>query len=310
MYGRNLWHLLLCCQVWSLCVFFAAADEIDHQEIRDRLEAARATLVSGEYIAIFKRSGTGGALDADGKRVPISFAEHFQTHLAFDHEKRIFSFNSRSLIPLDDMSRARQQYIKGEDIVFMNNGMQPDSISIKPPGTHRNHTYPKPDVRVFGLAFAEVAYGHSWDDIWKAYVNLPILSVTRLPDSGHIEVKFDDPLKRVLTIDEKRGFWPIKMVGHWDQRIGIQIDIDLVEVDGHWVPQKLVLNDLDSEGNSRRLTMEIEWRSVNQPLPAELFHYRHFEAPAGTRVTDFRQQPSLLLEILREPQAGPFPMHD
>jgi hypothetical protein len=171
--------------------------------------------------------------------------------LAFDHEKRNFSVNSRSLIPLEGMSRARQQYIKGEDIVFTNNGMQPDSISAKPPGTHRNDTYPKPDVRVFGLAFAEVAYGHSWDDIWKANVHLPVLSATRLQDSGHIEVQFDDPLKRVPTIDEKRGLWPIKMVGHWDQRIGIQVDIDLVEVDGHWVPQKLVLDDAGTKPEPR-----------------------------------------------------------
>jgi hypothetical protein len=86
----------------------------------------------------------------------------------------------------------------------------------------------------------------------------------------------------VMRIDTKRGYWPISVEstsGRGDVESATQLELE--KIGDHWLPVKAVIR-----GPSRETTVNLQWKSVNQPLDVRLFDVNRVAKQYGFTVTD------------------------
>lgn len=89
----------------------------------------------------------------------------------------------------------------------------------------------------------------------------------------------------VMRIDTKRGFWPIHVESiSADNEVESATRLELEKIGDHWLPVKAVIR-----GPSRETTVNLQWKSVNQPLDVRLFDVNRVAKQYGFTVTDLRR---------------------
>jgi hypothetical protein len=283
--------------VWPGIVTAIQADPLA-QYLLHGIEASRSGLVSGHYVADVTREWIGDSQSSSGndpvRTVPQNY--QYRIRVAFDYSTQTFRVDREHPdFERTDFSVGKNvgQYIRTPSKMIT---LQPTDSTIAIHGIHK----PTPnwvsdfDVRALGMGFyGDLIAGKSWDWIWGHIRSCQPEKTNKL-DNGLNEltlVSNSSPANwRRFIIDEKRGFWPLEMK---NERHSSQLE--LKEVDGVWVPVTCV-----AIGDQFRLTIRLDWKTVNRPLDERLFDYHSFASMPGTKVYDRRLGPgqSVLVEIL------------
>ena len=124
-----------------------------------------------------------------------------------------------------------------------------------------------------------------------------------LPVSGEYSIEHN-ATRCSLVIDELRGYAvESHRIGHWAskefleehaipesllQLQSVETETEWVEKESVWVPTRI--ESADGDG-SRKMSVMLDWQSLNEPLDAGIFDVQRIGAPDGTYVVDNRLSP-------------------
>lgn len=103
-------------------------------------------------------------------------------------------------------------------------------------------------------------------------------------------------VRRTLWLDETKGFAPIRFELRWKDpdHPGVLsepkavCDVTWAESGGVWVPTTYRIEDRQSVPRTRIYELALEWESVNEPVPADLFTLEGMKLDPGNILVDNR----------------------
>lgn len=157
------------------------------------------------------------------------------------------------------------------------------------------------DIRGLGL-YHPIAAGRCYDleKLFKEYTDLkdpPEVNKTN-PSIWEIVWSLTDELSVTqwhVSVDVERGFTPVRFVcrEHYFRNppdawtVYQNVHVKWEEHAGVWIPVHYQENLWPSkDGHLKATSFDIDWESVNEPLRAELFDYKDFDAPPSVEVVD------------------------
>ena len=296
-------------------------DGVTSEFVLKGMRSHRQRLLRGEVLI----TGMKESEYADGR----SQEADVEMTVAFDFEKNLVRFDRRE--PADasgmqsaDMARSFYWRTKTEAaIAKVNNQGEKPTLEIHPADYVPVRPWHRPfDVRAVGVYYwPNFRSGTPLEQILEGFMTTTPVETTETSDGIYCLVwEFNDRQRRTLWVDGNRGFTPAKMViqdkgtpigEDWDANPVLANEVSWKEVDGVWVPdtfkiqkrtvrvERSAQGELRTAGeNSMSYMLAFEWKSVNQPLPEELFSYREHELEDGSYVVDYRSGEPVVVELI------------
>ncbi|HQU44944.1 MAG TPA: hypothetical protein PK867_19165 [Pirellulales bacterium] len=172
------------------------------------------------------------------------------------------------------------------------------------------------DILATGLLFRQTYCEQT--SFAEVYDALARFDADDVADEGNgverIRWTIGDDHRRFLWIDKHRGFSPTRFEardrrmsrrtrdGSWPEPYLINT-ASWKAVNDVWVPASWEIQERREEEAIWKYEHEFEWRSVNEPLPEDLFTVDGLGCPAGTRVTNVKGQAAVIERVIGEPDS-------
>ena len=155
-----------------------------------------------------------------------------------------------------------------------------------PPGTNAF------DVRIVGLAVLQSYQTlKSFPELYKIYDELGGIAVVEVENEtkGIYRMSFEKgDIKKVVWIDEKRGFSPIRLeMGPPNQEPNVTSEGTWIEMEGVWVPKTFRIQQ-KYPGRLTSYALSFEWEAINKPIPDKWFTVEGLEADQARLLWDYR----------------------
>ncbi len=298
-----------------------AADGVTSEFVLKGMKSHRQRLLRGEVLI----AGMKESKYADGRTQEADV----EMTVAFDFEKNLVRFDRREAADAADTQSAdmlRSHYWRTKTeaaIAKVNNQGEKPTLEIHPTDYVPASPWHRPfDIRSVGVYYwPDFRKGTPLEEILEGFMSTTPVEATETPDGIYCLVwEFNDRQRRTLWIDGKRGFAPTKMIVQdkgtpigedWGINPVLANEASWKELDGVWVPdtfriqKRTVRVERSAQGESRAAgensmsyMLAFEWKSVNQPLPEELFSYREHELEDGSYVVDYRSGEPVVVELI------------
>jgi hypothetical protein len=262
--GQNLW-----------------SQSITEADVWTGIVSSRNSLVSGEYKAVcvttFKNE--------DGEN---TISKESRVYCAFDELQSSFRFDRTIDGKTTKLVRAPDKTI----IMGVN-----DQIVGTFPASHESGIGYPFDFKCMGLAFwADLELETPLEELISSYTDTRFTLVSSNISNTTGIATFEwqlggGALRRLLKVDTQRDYWPIHMEvvvkygGSEDRTSTMSVDIVLLKVEDHWVPQSY--KGFNESGNT--VEIDFEWVSLNRPIPESVFSASGLSSGDAVKYVDLRQ---------------------
>jgi len=253
----------------------------------DGMRESRAKLHSCQVDVQIKHTRTIDRSDSDKRLAKVSIAQDFDKHfMRFDRIEGMKTETREIML--------QANYVRKPDValLYVLDDGHTDGTMTKMLPTEEPPWSVRPfDVRCMGLieirGEPEII---SFEDSLRR-LKAGVQSCERI-DGNRIRLILQTPngrVKQILVIDESKGMAPISLeAGMTGSEFVLSRGSSIWEEKGAgiWVPTRCTIQGLEDRGISAEY--ELDWKSVNTPIPAKVFDASDLALPVGTAIVDVR----------------------
>lgn len=284
-----------CPGVETSCRAEDTSSDVSVESVLKGMKTERAKLVRGSVAISGVKSSWDYKFGAHITKVEMFCAfDHETGHLRFDRTESHWTISGPrdnadvfQLPPEIRQSRLWRTESETAHLRIQHPGDKP-YLELHPPDYLPNFPGEAPfDIRAVGLLYwPSFRHNGQYDEVLDVFMSQTPAEATEQRAGQYLLTwVIDYRQKRTLWVDTDRGFTPTKMTiqttstpmsPNWDANLSTVNEVSWQEVDGVWVPATFMIGLRYRSGGecSTSYHLIFDWKSVNQPLPENLFDYK------------------------------------